>query len=97
MHPDGVQLGNTVPQPTELPIQVGSSQTASGGSVPGPLPETSLQGLDLRVKNAPEGKVGDGHGDVGAGMDRGVGHELAGHQGSKGNQRAQNPSPAGCE
>jgi hypothetical protein len=56
--PTGLQLGQAVPQPTNLPNQVGSSQTASDRSVRGLLPETGLQGLDLRVKNAPEGKVG---------------------------------------
>jgi len=53
-----LQLGHAVPQPTDLPIPVGSSQTARDRSVRGPLQETTLQGLDLGVKNAPEGKVG---------------------------------------
>jgi hypothetical protein len=53
-----LQLGQTVPQPPELPIQVGSSQTASERSIRGVLPETGFQSLDLRVKHAQEGTIG---------------------------------------
>jgi hypothetical protein len=56
--PAGLQLSHAVSQPADLPNQVGSSQTAGDCSVRGPLPKTSLQSLDLRVKNAPKGKVG---------------------------------------
>jgi hypothetical protein len=56
--PAGLQLSHAVSQPADLPNQVGSSQTAGDCSVRGPSPKTSLQSLDLRVKNAPKGKVG---------------------------------------
>jgi hypothetical protein len=53
-----LQLSHAVPQPTDLPFTVGSSQTASDRSVRGPFQETTLQSLDLRVKNAQKGKFG---------------------------------------
>jgi hypothetical protein len=53
-----LQLGHAVPQPTDLPIPLGSSQTASERSVRGPLQKTTLQSIDLGVKNGPEGTSG---------------------------------------
>jgi hypothetical protein len=53
-----LQLSHAVLQPTDLPIPVGSSKTASGRNVRRPLQETTRQSLDLRVENASEGKLG---------------------------------------
>jgi hypothetical protein len=53
----GLQFCHAVQQPTNLSIQVGSGQTPNDRGVRGPLQQTSLQRVNLRIKNAPEGKV----------------------------------------
>jgi hypothetical protein len=53
-----LQPGHAVSQPTDLPFQVVASYTASDRGVRGPFQQSTLQGHDLGVKNAPEGNVG---------------------------------------